>query len=76
MDWININDKLPTIEKKYGYECLCYYVNHRTEKRTYRLIGILHYSKGKFYYGFVGNVTKEVTHWTPFPNKPKIGKNN
>lgn len=74
MKWISIKDKLPDIEKKQGYECLCYYVNYRTEKRIFRRIGILTYSKGKFHCHYVGGAEKEVTHWMPLPKSPKAKK--
>ena len=72
MEWISVKDRLPEEdEKKHGLEVLCHYVSHKTEKRTYKTVGFLRYYKGSFWYGHVGNVTKEVSHWMPKPNPPK-----
>lgn len=72
--WNDVNEKMPTIDKKYGQRLWCYWLNYRDGKRNYYSMGELIYKSGKFYSKYVGGHECAVTHWMELPPKPKIKK--
>jgi len=73
--WIDVTERMPAEEKKYGLRVLAYFMNYNDGKRKYYSTDLLYYKNGVFYYGNCGGpYIKQVTHWMPLPKKPKIKK--